>query len=166
MVIEANPKKFMYNQQYVRFLSYYDMIPKVCKIKHSWTKGKVERPFYYIQEHFLRGLEVKSFEEFDTFLSEFTETYNRREHSSLKESPEERFKREKDLLIPPLEIEPGGLFELNLRKVSNDGYISWKGNFYPVPMKFCRKVPPFMNPNKPNTTNSIPARDSITDKTL
>ena len=26
-----------------------------------------------------------------------------------------------------------------MRKVSNDGYISWKGNFYPVPIKFCFK---------------------------
>jgi len=126
-----------YNDNFLKFCGLYGIEPKACKSYRARTKGKVERPFYYIQEHFLRGLEVKSLEEFDTLLSEFTETYNRREHSSLKESPEERFKREKDLLIPPLEIEPGVLFELNLRKVSNDGYISWKGNFYPVPMKFC-----------------------------
>jgi len=128
-----------YNENFLKFCGLYGIEPKACKSYRARTKGKVERSFYYIQEHFLRGLEVKSLKEFDSLLLEFTETYNYRKHSSIKESPEERFKREKDLLMPPSEVEIGVLFELNFRKVSNDGYISWEGNFYPVPMKFCLK---------------------------
>jgi hypothetical protein len=44
-------------------------------------KGKVEKPFYYVQEHLhlLRGLEVKELSEFDRKLEEFMDKYNERD---------------------------------------------------------------------------------------
>ena len=126
-----------YNDDFLKFCGLYGIEPRPCKYYRARTKGKVERPFYYLQEHLLRGLEVGSFEEFDRLLSGFTDKDNAREHSGLLESPDERFKREKDYLRPLPEVEPRLLFKLDIRKVSNDGYISWGGNYYPVPMRFC-----------------------------
>lgn len=103
------------------------------------TKGKVERPFYYLQEHLLRGLQVRELSEFDVLLSEFTERYNARRHSELKESPNERFKREEAFLKRLPLVEPKILYNKHLRKVSNDGYISWDGALYPVSMKYSLK---------------------------
>lgn len=60
-----------------------------------------------------------------------------RPHSTLKESPEERFLRERGHLREVPLIEPRVLFEREHRKVSNDGYVFWAGNFYPVPMEYC-----------------------------
>ena len=63
--------------------------------------------------------------------------YNARDHSMLKESPDKRFLREKEHLkeIPP--VEPILLYDREIRKVSNDGYISYNGGLYPVPMRLC-----------------------------
>ena len=94
MVTNPNPKKFEYNQQYVRFLNYYGISPSVCKIRHSWTKGKVENPFKYLEEHFLKGNEFKSLEEFNIRLKEFTEKWNKKKHRGINEIPYERYKTE------------------------------------------------------------------------
>jgi transposase len=126
-----------YNDEFLRFCGMYGIQPNPCRNYRARTKGKVERPFYYIQEHLLRGLEVNDLVEFDGLLAEFTDKYNARIHSDLKESPDERFQRKKDALKGIPLIEPAMLYDRQVRRVSNDGYISWDGALYPVPMGYC-----------------------------
>lgn len=126
-----------YNDEFLRFCGMYGIQPNPCRNYRARTKGKVERPFYYLQEHLLRGLEVKDMGEFDGLLEEFTARYNARMHSDLKESPDERFQREKDTLKGIPLIEPAMLHNKPVRTVSNDGYISWDGALYPVAMGYC-----------------------------
>ena len=126
-----------YNDEFLRFCGMYGIQPNACRNYRARTKGKAERPFYYLQEHLLRGLEVKDIGEFDGLLEEFTARYNARMHSDLKESPDERFQREKDTLKGIPLIEPAMLHNKPVRTVSNDGYISWDGALYPVAMGYC-----------------------------
>jgi len=100
-------------------------------------RGKLSARFTCLQEHLLRGLSVESIAELDRLLIEFTHAYNEREHSTLKEAPNARFEHERALLRPVATIKPGRLFIRHLRKVSNDGYVSFDGNLYPVPMHLC-----------------------------
>ncbi len=139
MVILHKSKKGVvrFNDDFLNFCGYYGIDAKACKPYRPRTKGKVERPFYYLQEHCLRGLEVTSLEEFGKVLRDFTERYNSRVHSTLRESPNERFKREKEQLRQLPEVEPRELFPMESRQVSHEGYINWAGNLYPVPMKYC-----------------------------
>ncbi len=113
-----------------------DRSQRLCPYR-ARTKGKVERPFYYVQEHLLRGLRVEHLEEFDQKLEALRDEYNRRPHSSLGEPPRERFEQEKGELKPLPVVEPRVLYDREIRRVSNDGYISCRGGFYPVPMRFC-----------------------------
>lgn len=126
-----------YNDEFLRFCGLYGLQPNACRPYRARTKGKVERPFYYLQEHLLRGLEVKALVEFDGLLEEFTDKYNAREHSDLKEAPEERYQKEKDTLRALPWVEPAILYNKEVRTVSNDGYISWDGALYPVAMSYC-----------------------------
>ncbi len=128
-----------YNDEFLKFCGLYGIEPNACRTYRARTKGKAERPFYYLQEHLLRGLEVNGLSFFDGVLSEFTEKYNARPHSDLKESPDERFLREKTLLKGIPLIEPAILYDRPLRKVSNEGYLSWDGALYPVAMQYCLK---------------------------
>lgn len=48
-----------YNDEFLRFCGLYGIEPQACRPYRARTKGKAERPFYYIQEHLLRGLEVE-----------------------------------------------------------------------------------------------------------
>ena len=123
-----------YNDEFLRFCGLYGIEPNPCQNYRARTKGKAERPFYYIQEQLLRGLEVKELSEFDIKLKGFTDSYNKRPHSTLKESPEDRFLMEKGHLREIPLVEPTQLYERQIHKVSNDGYISYGGGFYPVPM--------------------------------
>mgnify|MGYP000029145496 CR=1 FL=1 len=124
-----------YNDEFLRFCGLYGIEPSPCANYRAQTKGKVERPFYYVQEHLLRGLEVKDLDEFSARLSDFQDTYNQRPHSTLGRPPLEMFTEEKGCLSPIPLVEPALLFQKEPRKVSNDGYVSYGGNFYPVPMR-------------------------------
>lgn len=128
-----------YNDEFLRFCGLYGFQVNPCQNYRARTKGKAERPFYYLQEHLLRGLEVKDLSLFDVLLSEFTDKCNALPHSEFKESPDERFLREKAHLKGIPLIEPSMLYDRHVRKVSNDGYISWDGALYPVAMKYCLK---------------------------
>lgn len=126
-----------YTDAFSQFCGLYGIQPTACRIYRARTKGKAERPFYYLQEHLLRGLEVEDLATFDRLLAAFTETYNARPHSELKESPDERFVREKDALRTIPVVDPAMLYDKPLRRISAEGYLSWEGAFYPVPMRYC-----------------------------
>jgi len=126
-----------YNEEFLRFCGLYGIEPRACTPYRARTKGKAERPFYYLQEHLLRGLVVESLEVFEERLRAFTEAYNRRVHSSLGESPEDRFLREREYLKPISPVDPVVLYGRERRTVSNDGYIRYGGGYYAVPMRFC-----------------------------
>ena len=126
-----------YNEEFLRFCGIYGIEPRACHPYRARTKGKAERPFYYIQEHLLRGLEVENLEDFEAKLAAFTEGYNQRPHSTLGEPPEERFLREKEHVRPVCPVEPTVLYDRDRRTVSNDGYIRYGGGYYPVPMRLC-----------------------------
>jgi len=75
---------------------------------------------------------VKELDEFAVRLSSFQDTYNQRPHSTLGRPPLEIFAEEKDFLSPIPLVEPALLYQKEPRKVSNDGYVSYGGNLYPV----------------------------------
>lgn len=126
-----------YNDEFLRFCGLYGITPNACRTYRARTKGKVERPFYYLEEHLLRGLELKELGELDELLTSFTAGYNARPHSTLREAPDRRFEDEKEHLRTIPSVDPTLIYDREIRKVSNDGYISWKGGFYFVPMSLC-----------------------------
>lgn len=126
-----------YNEGFLRFCGLYGIDPNACRPYRARTKGKVERPFYYVQEHLLRGLRVEHLGELDQKVEAFRDEYNRRPHSSLGEPPQERFERERGELKPLPGVGPMGFYDREVRRVSNDGYISYRGRFYPAPMRLC-----------------------------
>ena len=146
-IVIDNPKQMVitqdkdgvvrYNDEFLRFCGLYGFDPSACRPYRARTKGKAERPFYYLQEHLLRGLKVNDLSEFGIKLQEFTIKYNIRVHSALKESPDKRFEREKEHLRPYLPVDPVFVHQKQQRTISNDGYLSFDGEFYPVPMRLC-----------------------------
>ena len=149
-LVSDNPKQMVithtrdgivyYTDDFLKFCGLYGIQPEACQNYRARTKGKAERPFYYVQEQFLRGLDVDSLHEFAAGLDAFRDEYNRRPHSTLKEPPDERFQRERDCLRPVALVEPTIFYPREPKKVSNDGYISCAGNLYPVPMRLCLKT--------------------------
>jgi transposase len=124
----------LYNDGFLKFMGLMGIDLNPCQNYRARTKGKVERPFYHLQEHLLRGCEVKDFSEFALKLAAYREKVNGTIHSTIKETPDERFERERDYLKPLPMIDPALLYPREIRGVTNDGYVPWGGSQYPVPM--------------------------------
>ncbi len=148
-IIIDNPKQMVithekdgivrYNDDFLKFLGIMGMNPDACVPYRARTKGKVERPFYHIQEHLLKGCEVKDLSEFEEKLSIYTDKINKVVHSTLKETPDDRFLKEKDYLMALPEVDCALIYPREIRQVTSDGYISFKGVLYPVPMRVALK---------------------------
>lgn len=74
-------------------------LPPGCqKTRHPQTKGKVERPFYYIEEHFIKGNSFDSLEDLIDKSHAFIREWCAKEHRTTLKRPEELFREEKELL--------------------------------------------------------------------
>ena len=128
-----------YNDAFLRFCGLFGISPNPCENYRPQTKGKVERPFLVLQEHFLKGLAVTDWSDLSHQLEIFTSTVNHRYHSGIETTPDHRFEIEKPMLCPIPCVEPSAWRVTQLRKISQDGYVSLDGKRYPVPMNLCGK---------------------------
>ena len=113
-----------------------------AKPYHSWSKGKVERLIFTIQQGFesilrLEGQQAHSLQQLNAKLSAWIQTvYHQRVHSSTGLSPEARYQQHASSLrqLPPgTQIEP--LFYMRLeRTVRKDGTVRLDGDLYEVPL--------------------------------
>jgi hypothetical protein len=122
----------------MHFCGHYGFTPSRSLPYHPWSKGKVERPFAYIEDHFIAGNSFENFEDLQNKLKLFQKQLNARVHSIIKAIPEEMFKKEKPSLMPLPERRYVGVQE-EIRKVTFDCLISFNGSRYSVPWMFAGK---------------------------
>lgn len=138
MVEEPNPRIFRWNRKFLEFLGYYGVEPNVHGIRRPFTKGKVEEPFSYLENHFIKGGEFKDFDDLLGKLQEFTDNYNRRHNLGINTTPAARFEEEKK----HLGVLPRSYFvsmKEEWRKVNYDCLLSYGGNKYSVPFGYASK---------------------------
>jgi transposase len=99
MVEEPNPRIFRWNKRYLEFLGYYGIEPDVHRIRRPFTKGKVEEPFSYLENHFIKGSEFKDFDDLLEKLKAFTEKYNSRHNKGINTTPKVGLKRRGSILV-------------------------------------------------------------------
>jgi len=132
-----NPSRdnFSWNERYIAFCGHYGFQPSRSLPRHPWSKGKVENPFHYLEEHFIKGNQFSSFEDFLFRLKDFQDLVNNRFHTTTRQTPQVLFDKEKDLLLPLAQTRYVGIKE-QVRKVTSDCLISFYGNRYSVPSIF------------------------------
>ncbi len=131
-VLNARPAAFAWNPTFLELCGYYRIAPRACRVRRARTKGKVEKPFYYLENHFIKGNSWTGFEAFGRDLWRFTtEVLDVREHLTTHQPPIERFAEE----VPCLTSLPAtryiGIHALT-RKVSWDCLIPYEGSRYSV----------------------------------
>jgi len=139
MVQEANPKKFRWNRKFSEFLGYYGVKPFAHRIRHPYTKGKVEEPFSYLENHFIKGNEFEDFEDLLEKIRLFTEEYNRKHHSGINTIPAERYFEEERKTLGVLPDSYFVSMKEEWRKVNYDCLLSYEGNKYSVPFSYASK---------------------------
>lgn len=123
----------LWHPTFLEFSKFYGFTPYAAKVGHKERKGKVERPFFYIEEDFLRGTVFDSLADLNEKARRWLDTVaNVRKHTTTKRRVDELYLEEKPLLISLPETSfPTERREV--RKVQKDGYLSLDGSFYPVP---------------------------------
>ncbi|MDF0682404.1 MAG: IS21 family transposase [Candidatus Nitrosocosmicus sp.] len=137
-VNNASVNNLQWNERYVHFCGHYGFSPSRSLPAHPWSKGKVEKPFDYVETHFIAGAEFESFEDLQNKLKTFQKRLNGRLHSVTKSLPEELFEKEKFSLLQLPEHRYIGIKE-EVRKVTSDCLISYSGSRYSVPWMFAGK---------------------------
>ena len=110
-------------------------------IRDGASKGKIERSFRTLRDRWLNCLDVsqiQSLAEFNKLLAEYIYKYNTTEHSSIKESPLDRFLRTKDSIrVPKSQEWLDECFHNRIsRKVNNDACVTIDGICYNAPQQF------------------------------
>ena len=137
-VSDSRVRSLKWNKSFLDFCGYYGIEPSRSLPYHPWSKGKVENPFKYLEDHFIKNNEFESIEDFLLKLKAFEKRVNNKVHSSTRKTPEELFLREQEYLIELPESKYTGGYD-EYRKVTSDCLISYMGNRYSVPHYFAGK---------------------------
>jgi transposase len=142
----ASREHLVWNKRFMHFCGFYGIKPTRSIPGHPWSKGKVEKPFDYLENHFIMGNTFEDFGDLRRRLQQFQEETNLLLHSSTKEIPKVMFesKEYSSLNALPIDSLTGEYkryigFKEEFRKVTGDCLISYKGNKYSVPHYFAGK---------------------------
>ena len=129
-------KEIILNGKFQKFAEYYGFKPVLCTPYKPNSKGKIERPFQYIEADFVRGRIFVDLADLNRrYEAWLDKTANQRVHGTTGKVPDALWKQERPALrsLPEKEYE---YFELLSRKVATDCLISVEGNRYSVPWKY------------------------------
>ena len=132
----------IYNPRFLAFATHYGFRPWACQVRRPQTKGKVERRFHYVETSLLNGRTFDTLEHLnETTTWWLASVADVRQLRDFKETPAERYQRERGQLLPL----PGADFDTALvlyRHVNVEGYLAYRLNFYSVPWSYIGQVLP------------------------
>ena len=132
----------IYNARFLAFATHYGFRPVACRPRRPQTKGKVERPFHYVEVNLLNGRTFRSLAHLNEVAVRWlAEVADVRIHRETKQSPLERHALERVRLIP-LPATHYETAQVVYRTVTVEGFIVWRQNRYSVPWRYLGQVLP------------------------
>lgn len=61
LVTDAHPTRFRWNAQFLEMCGHYRLQPRACQPYRARTKGNIERPFFSLEQQFVKGTVFTSF---------------------------------------------------------------------------------------------------------
>jgi transposase len=123
----------VYNPSFSAFITHYQCGPVACRPRTPRIKGKIERPFQYVETNLLGGREFQDLEDLRAtarwWLREKSDLHI---HDTTGKMPIELFVEEKEKLMP-LPPHPYDTAEVVLVVCQGDGYVTFETNAYSVP---------------------------------
>ena len=123
----------IYNTRFLAFATHYGFQPWACRPRRPETKGKVERPFLYVETNLLNGRTFTSLDHLNEMaMCWLAETADVRVHRETKRRPIDLFEEEKAHLLT-LPAQRYDTAQVLYRTVDQDGHVAYLQNFYSVP---------------------------------
>lgn len=143
LVIDNNyqsEEEIRYNPKALLLAAHLGMELNACNCYWPRTKGKVEKPYQYIEEQFIKGNSFKTMEALNHEGKKFINAWNQKTHSTTRRVPNEYFEAEEKNVLLPLPIKRLRFKSLIKRIVSNDSYIHIDTNQYSLPVDYVAKT--------------------------
>lgn len=134
----SDAKETVWQEGFERFASELGFVPKLCRVRRPQTKGKVERLVNYVKNNFIPGREFSSLADLNRQAKRWMEKVNSQVHATTGECPCHLLPEEK---LNPLPLDGRHLaYRWVMRKVSQDGFVSYDGIKYGVNWRYSRQV--------------------------
>lgn len=146
LVIENNPKseeEIRYNPQALMLAKHLGTELNACPCYWPRKKGKVERPFNYIEEQMIKGSSFATMEELNRRGKKFVDDWCNEVHGTTRRIPNEHYLLEEQAMLQPLPKCRYHTKSMQERKVSPDSLVSISSNRYSVPVKYVGKTVQF-----------------------
>ena len=143
LVIENNPRsedEIRYNPQALMLAKHLGTELNACPCYWPRKKGKIEAPFKYIEEQFIKGNTFATMEELNRRGKEFINAWCDEVHGTTKRIPSQHYLLEEKQSLLPLPKTRYRIKELQKRVISSDSFISIDGCKYSVPVKYADKT--------------------------
>jgi transposase len=125
----------VYNPRFLAFAAHYGFRPVACRPRRPQTKGKVERPFGYVESSLLGGRTFRGLEHLnETTAWWLAEVADVRVHRQTQARPIDRHAEERPHLLP-LPARPFDAAEVVYRTVDAEGFVVYRQNFYSTPWR-------------------------------
>jgi transposase len=123
----------IYNTRFLGFATHYGYRPWACRPRHPQTKGKIERPFDYVEKNLLNGRTFRSLDHLNEVTAWWLkEVADVRIHGTTQKRPIDLHGDEQPRLIL-LPATPYEVADVVYRTVDHEGYVSYSQNRYSVP---------------------------------
>jgi transposase len=132
----------IYNPRFLAFATHYGYRPLACRPRRPQTKGKVERPFGYVESSLLNGRSFETLNHLnETAAWWLAEVADVRELRHAHKTPLQLHQQELPHLVP-LPAQPYDVWPVTYRTVDVEGLVTYRQNGYSVPWRYIGSVLP------------------------
>ena len=131
----------VWNNEYAAFMKTVGFETKLCKPRHPFTKGKVERLVRYVKDNFLAGRVFTTITDLNIEAIRWCNTQNTRYHRSLDCVPNDKHADSCMQVATELRKTLAVTFYLcPERRISFDGFVHYEGRRFGVPYWYTEKT--------------------------
>ena len=134
----VNVKTGKFNKEFITFTKDMGVMPRKCKVRHPFTKGKDESANRFMSWLIPYNHEFKDEEDLIRIIKEINIKVNNQINSTIGVAPIMLYKKEKEYLMPlPSQriLQEYKIYTTHV-KISNESLFYYKGHRYSVPSKF------------------------------
>ena len=134
VVLRWEAGRAVINPAFSAFITHYRCRPIICRRGRAETKGKIERPFQYVEGNLLCGREFQDIDDLRAcarwWMREKSDSHL---HDTTGRPPVELFFEQELSALTPLPLHSYDCAEVALSVCDLEGYIDFETNCYPVP---------------------------------
>lgn len=146
LVLENNPKseeEIRYNPHALMVARHLGTELNACPCYWPRKKGKIESPFKYIENQFIKGNRFAGMEDLNHRLKQKVDEWCNEKHTTTRRIPNQHYLLEEKAHLLPLPASRYRTKKMQTRKISPDSFVSINSNKYSVPVKYVGKTVQF-----------------------